>query len=128
MKNKTKGKVIKAVALTIDVASPLIATLCLFPVWVDKSSSATVSGIFLVFAFLSCLPFLKQIKMWLKSPSVPVLWCVFLVLFTILRSIIEQMWFICLVGAISNAIGAILYKIGNTYSEVEDEEETSDEQ
>ena len=121
MKNKTKGKVIKAAALTIDVGSPLIATLCLFPVWVDKSSSATVSGIFLVFAFLSCLPFLNQIKAWLKSPSVPVLWCVFLVLFTLLRSIIEQMWFICLVGAISNAIGSILYKIGDTYSEAEDE-------
>lgn len=114
MKNTTKGKIIKGTALTIDVAAPLIATICQFPVWVEKSSSATISGVFLVFAFLSCLPFLNQIKTWLKSPSVPVLWCVFLVLFTLLRNIIDQMWIICLVGVISNCIGSVIYKVGNT--------------
>ena len=114
MKNITKGEVIKYAALTIDVAAPLIATICQFPVWVEKSSDATVSGIFLVFAFLSCLPFLNQIKTWLKSPSVPVLWCVFLVLFTLLRNIIDQMWIICLVGALANYLGSVVYKLGNT--------------
>jgi hypothetical protein len=114
MKNTTKGKVIKGAALMIDVAAPLIATICQFPVWVEKSSSATVSGLFLVFAFLSCLPFLNQIKTWLKSPSVPVLWCVFLVLFALLRNIIDQMWIICLVGVISNCVGSIVYKVGDS--------------
>ena len=121
MKNATKGRILKGTALTVDVASPLIATLCQFPVWVDKSASATISGVFLVFAFLSCLPFLKQIKAWLKSPSVPILWIVFLVLFTALRSIIDQMWLICFIGAISNLLGSILYKCGNTLSEKPDE-------
>ena len=32
MKNTTKGKVIKGAALTIDVAAPLVATICQFPV------------------------------------------------------------------------------------------------
>ncbi len=121
MKNKTKGRVIKGAALTVDVAAPLIATICQFPVWVEKSSSATISGVFLVFAFLSCLPFLNQIKTWLKSPSVPVLWCVFLVLFTLLRNIIDQMWIICLVGVISNCVGSLLYKAGNTVGAKPDE-------
>ena len=120
MKNTTKGKIIKGTALTIDVAAPLITTICQFPVWVEKSSSATVSGIFLVFAFLSCLPFLNQIKTWLKSPSVPVFWCVFLVLFTLLRTIIDQMWIICLVGVISNCAGSIVYKVGNTVGQKPD--------
>lgn len=113
MKNQTKGKIIKGTALTIDVAAPLIATISQFPVWVEKSSEATISGVFLVFALLSCIPFLNQIKTWLKSPSVPVLWCVFLVIFTLLRNIIDQMWIICLVGVISNCIGSGLYKVGN---------------
>ena len=120
MKNTTKGKVIKGAALTVDVAAPLVATICQFPVWVEKSSSATISGVFLVFAFLSCLPFLNQIKTWLKSPSVPVLWCVFLVLFTLLRNIIDQMWIICLVGVISNSVGSIVYKVGNTVGQKPD--------
>ena len=121
MKNTTKGKIIKGAALTIDVVSPLIATICQFPVWVEKSSSATISGVFLVFAFLSCLPFLNQIKTWLKSPSVPVLWCVFLVLFTLLRNIIDQMWIICFVGVISNYAGSFIYKIGEGIGQKNDE-------
>ena len=114
MKNATKGNIIKGAALTIDVVAPLVATISQFPVWIEKSSDATISGVFLVFAFLSCLPFLNQIKTWLKSPSVPVVWCVFLGLFTLLRNIIDQMWVICLVGVISNCLGSIVYKIGNT--------------
>ena len=120
MKNTTKGKVIKGAGLTIDVAAPLIATICQFPVWVEKSSSATISGVFLVFAFISCLPFLNQIKTWLKSPSVPVLWCVFLVLFTLLRNIIDQMWIICFVGVISNFAGSIVYKFGGAIAQKPD--------
>ena len=120
MKNNTKGKIIRGTALTIDVAAPLIATICQFPVWVEKSSSATISGVFLVFAFLSCLPFLNQVKTWLKSPSVPVLWCIFLVIFTFLRNIIDQMWIICLVGVISNFAGSLIYKLGNTVGQKPD--------
>jgi len=126
MKNKTKGRIVKGAALTLDVGAPLIATICQFPVWIEKSSSATISGVFLVFAFLSCIPFLNQIKTWLKSPSVPVLWCVFLVLFSLLRNIIDQMWIICLVGAISNCIGSLIYKAGNIVGEKPDAVETED--
>ena len=120
MKNATKGKAIHGAALTIDVAAPLIATICQFPVWVDKSSSATISGLFLMFAFLSCIPFLGQIKAYLKSPSVPVLWFVFLIMFTVLRNIIDQMWFICLIGVISNSVGSIVYKAGTAIGEKPD--------
>ena len=69
MTNATKGKVIKGAAVTLDVAAPLIATLSQFPVWVERSSEATVSGLFLIFALLSILPFLKVIKEYFKSPS-----------------------------------------------------------
>lgn len=113
MKNKTKGRLIKGSALVLDVGAPLITTITQFPVWIDKGASSTVSGIFLVFAFLSIVPFLNQIKAWLKSPSVPVLWLVFFVLFSLLRSIIDQMAIICLIGAIANLLGSIIYKAGN---------------
>lgn len=112
MKNITKGKVLKTSAVTLDVAAPLIATITQFPIWVDKSSAATVSGLFLVFAFLSAIPFMKQIKAYLKSPSVWSMWCIFLVLFVALRNIIDQMLVVCFVGLISNACGEGLYKLG----------------
>ena len=112
MKNATKGKIVKAAAVGIDVLGPLGATCSQFPIWVEKSSAATVSGLFLVFAILSCIPLFKQIKEWLKTPSVPVMFTVAAVLFIALRNIIDQMVLICVVGAIANVVGAVVYKAG----------------
>lgn len=113
MKNVTKGKVIKGVAVGIDVLGPFIATLTQFPVWVDKSAEATMSGLFLVFAALSVIPFFKQIKAFIKSPSVWVLWCVLFVFFVALQSIISEMLVVCFWGMVANIIGTVIYKIGD---------------
>lgn len=120
MKNATKGKIIKGVAVAIDVAVPLIATLTQFPVWIEKSSEATVSGLFLVFAVLAVIPLFKQIKEFMKSPSVWILWCVLYVLLVVLQSIIAEMVKICFAGMIANIIGAGIYKLGAYIGSKED--------
>lgn len=122
MKNTTKSKICKITAIGVDVAAPLAATISQFPIWVDKSSSATISGLFLVFAFLSSIPFMKQIKAYLKSPSAWSMWCIFLVLFIALRNIIDQMVIIALVGLLSNACGEGIYKLGEHYGNLSDTE------
>lgn len=122
MKNTTKSKICKITAIGVDVAAPLAATISQFPIWVDKSSSATISGLFLVFAFLSSIPFMKQIKAYLKSPSAWSMWCIFLVLFIALRNIIDQMVIIALVGLLSNACGEGIYKLSEHYGNLPDSE------
>ncbi len=112
MTNKTKGKIIKAGAVTLDVAVPLIATLAQFPIWIERSSEATMSGLFLLLALISCLPFLKQLKAYFKSPSVWVVWIILLTLFICLRNIIDQMVIVCFFGTVANVIGAGIYKLG----------------
>lgn len=112
MTRKTTGKIIRYSAVGIDVLVPLGATVSQFPIWIERSAEATVSGLFVVFAFLSCLPFLRQIKEYLKSPSVAVLWAVAFFLFLSLQSIINEMVFVCFFGMISNTMGAGIYKIG----------------
>lgn len=112
MKNTTKGNIIKAIAIVIDVGAPLAATLTQFPVWIDRSSEATFSGVFLLFAFLSCLPFIKQIKSYFRSPAVWVVWLVLFVFLFALNNIISEMLIVSFVGLIANCIGAIIYKIG----------------
>lgn len=124
MKNVTKGKIIKASAVAIDVAVPFAATLTQFPIWIDRSSSATVSGLFLIFAFLSAIPFINQIKAFLKSPSVWVMWIVLLILFIALRNIIDEMLVVCFAGSVSGVVGAVLYKIGGAVGEKPDEPES----
>lgn len=120
MTNKTKGRVLKATAVSLDVAAPLGATIAQFPIWIEQSAGATVSGLFLVVAFLCCIPFYKVIFKWLKSPSVPVLWIVIFVLLYALSNIIDQMLVVCMVGIISNLAGAVIYKAGKQIGERED--------
>lgn len=112
MTNFTKGSIIKGAAVTIDVAVPLAATFNQFPIWVDRSSEATMSGLFLIFAFLSCLPFIKQIKAYFKSPSSWVVWTVLLIMFISLRNIVDEMIIVCFFGMVANLIGTGIYKIG----------------
>ena len=112
MKNAVKGHIIKGVAVCVDVAVPLAATLTQFPIWVNRSSEATMSGLFLLFAMLSCLPFMKQIKAYMKSPAVWSVWCILFVLFVLLRNIINEMLIVCFFGMIANLAGAGIYKIG----------------
>lgn len=122
MKPKTKGNILKSIAIGVDVLVPLAATFSQFPIWIERSSSATVSGVFLIFAFFSVLPFLKQIRTWLKSPSVEVVWLIIFIMLLILKSIIQEMVIICFFGVLSNTIGAVLYRIGKKISDKDSEE------
>ena len=51
-----KRQALKALALAIDVGGPLVATMTQFPLWIERSAEATVSGLFVVFAILSAVP------------------------------------------------------------------------
>ena len=113
MTNKVKGNFLKTIAVIIDVGAPLAATLTQFPVWVGRSSEATFSGIFILFAFISCLPFIKYIKAFLRSPAIWVVWLVLFVFMFALSNIITEMIVVSFVGLVSNCIGAVLYKIGS---------------
>ena len=120
MTNSVKGRILKATALVIDTVVPLIVTVSNFPIWIDKSADATVSGVcisgvFLVIALFCLIPALRQFVMTMKTPSVPVLWGVLLVIFLCIRSIIDQMVVVLFVGTIANIVGAILYNIGKSY-------------
>ena len=114
MSNAVKSKIIKGCGITIDIAAPLIATISQFPVWIEKSASATVSGVFVLMAFFSCIPLMKHIKNFIKSPSIPIVWLIVFVMLYALNSIIDQMIVVAFVGVISNTIGTFIYKIGDT--------------
>ena len=112
MTRATQGKIVKGAAIALDVGAPLIATLTQFPVWVNKSSEATVSGLFLLLALVSVIPFFKQIKEYIKSPSVWVPWTVIFGMMIVLRSILDEMIIVCFVGMVANILGAGIYNVG----------------
>lgn len=112
MKNSTKGAIFKVIAVCIDVGVPVVATLTQFPLWVEQSAEATMSGLCLVFLLVSALPFLKQIGEYFRSPSAYVIWGLLFVLFLLLRNIIDQMFIVSFAGFVANIIGAGIYAIG----------------
>ena len=73
-----------------------------------------------MFVLLSCLPFLKQLKEYFKSPSSWLVFTVLFFLFVILRNIIEQMLVVSFVGMVANIIGAGIYTLGRSIGEKED--------
>lgn len=111
-KRVLEGRIIRYLAILVDVLPPFLATAFQFPLWISESKEAQMSALFLMFAFMSCIPFLKQIKMWLKSPSVWGMWIVIFVLMVALENIISEMVVIAFTGMISNIIGACIYKFG----------------
>lgn len=113
MRRISTSGIIKGIAVTVDVAVPLAATFTQFPVWIERSSEATVSGLFLVFAFLSCLPFLKRIKEYFRSPSSLAVWLVLFLVLVCLNNIIKEMLTVALFGLLSSCIGTVLWKIGD---------------
>jgi hypothetical protein len=112
MTNKTKGKLIKGGALALDVGVPLAVTLSYFPLWVEKSSEATISGLAVVFALLSIIPMIRVIKKHLGSPAAWMIWSTLAVLLLAISQIIDQAIVISIFGAASNGVGAAVYKVG----------------
>ena len=78
----------------------------------QRSSEATVSGLFLFFALISIIPFLKQLKEYFKSPSAYVVWIILFSIFIVLRNIIDEMVIVCFIGMVANILGAVIYNIG----------------
>lgn len=112
MRKATIGRIVKGGAVTLDVAAPLTATLTQFPVWVERSADATVSGMFLILALLSVIPFLKQIREYFRSPDAWVVWCVIFVFFVVLQNIVQEMLIVSFVGLVANIVGKGVYKLG----------------
>lgn len=105
-----KQTIAKTIALALNVGAPLAATMTQFPIWVERSAEATVSGLFLFFALLSIVPLIKLFKRFLQSPSSPLMWGLIYIFLTALNSIISEMIIIAFVGMVSNIIGTFIYR------------------
>lgn len=115
-----KRKILKGIALTIDVGAPAIATLMQFPLWVDRSAGATMSGLCVLFLLFSAIPLARWFTRLIKSPSAPIMWGLLFGLFVALEAIIKEMIVIAFVGFIANIIGMVIFKIAGEEKEKEE--------
>ena len=101
-----------ALALAVSVIVPLCAILSYFPLWKERGEGAVISGFVLLLCVVAFSPLIKAVKRFLASPSQCTVWIISFVCFFVLAKISNEMTVISFVGAISNIIGAVLFKIG----------------
>ena len=120
MTNRTKSRLYKGCGLCIDVGAPLAATMSQFPIWIERSSGATISGLFLVFALLSVIPLFRWFKEKFSTPSAKLIWTILFVAMYALHAIIEELVLITFVGMVANYVGDIMFAFGTKYNDGED--------
>jgi chromate transport protein ChrA len=113
--NSAKYGLLHLIALLACILPPAAITVYYFPLWVERGGGASVSGA-TVFLLLICgIPLIKSIKEYFKSPSTKMLWFVGLIMFWLLKSIIDEMVVICFAGFIGNCIGTLFFKWRDKY-------------
>ena len=109
MNNKLKYNGLTALGALLCIAPPAVVTLCYFPLWVEKSSSATVSGLSLILILISIIPLFRIVKEHISSPSAPVVWLLVCLFCFAFKSIIDQILVISFVGAVSSVAGMFIF-------------------
>ena len=115
---KIKYIALAALSVAVSVIPVVISTLSYFSLWRQRGSTALLSGTAVLLLFIASAPLFKLIRRALASPSIPLVWLVFFLLFFTLRSIADEITVISFVGFISNSIGALIFKIALKYKVV----------
>ena len=113
MTRNKKGAVMYYTGIVISVLAPLITAMTQFPIWTENVPKSQLGGMFIFTALLSCTPFLKHIRMQLKTPSAVTVWALLFLVCWAMNKIIDQLYVIALVGLVANILGAVLCAVGN---------------
>lgn len=113
MTRRKKGLILYYTGMAVSVVAPLITALTQFPVWTESVPKSQLGGMFIFTALLSCIPFLKHIRMQLKTPSAVTVWALLFLLCWSMNKIVDKLQIIALVGLVANVLGAILCYVGN---------------
>lgn len=126
MKQRTKYRLWDLGARLCAVLPPLGATLYFFPVWVKESSGATFSGMTLVAILVCMIPFWKKLLAGAKQlfeTGMPVFWAILLGVLFLIRSILDQVLVISVIGLGASLLSMLLCGIRNRYGEERHERE-----
>ena len=110
-KNKGLKALLRAVAAIISVLAPALAVLFYFPLWQSGAPEKLLSGGVLLLLIICAVPLFKILSRIIKTPAAHTLWLIIFIAFYLLSSIAEQMTVISFTGFLSNAIGALIFKL-----------------
>ncbi len=113
---KSRNILLYLLGLAISVIPVSAAIISYFPIWAEVRNGSVISGISLVLLLIAAKPIYNHLKMSIRSPSAYMLWLSVFVLFFLLSRIADEMTVIAFVGFVSNALGAVLFKMSGLYT------------
>ena len=113
--------IIRSAALLLSVIPPLISVVSYFPIWCDRGAGTVLSGFAALLLVMTFMPLFKLLKRVLESPSAWAMWLISFLIFFALSRISDQMIVISFIGTLSNALGAILYRISDRSGDVNEQ-------
>lgn len=114
MKPDARTSVYFIIGTVLSVVPATLSVLMYFPLWQEKNVAAVVSGFTLLLLLISGLPLWRLMKRALASPSVWTVWLILFVIFALLSAIANEMKVICFVGFVSNALGAVFFRLAKS--------------
>ncbi len=105
-----KRLIFTVIGAFLSAAVPIAVTLSYFPLW-RESGEAAISGISLLLLLIAAVPIFRIIKKILATPSAPVIWLLVFIAFLLFSRIANEVTVISFFGFISNAVGAIFFKL-----------------
>ena len=107
-----KRNALKLFSLILCTIPPALATLYYFPIWYRESRFEIVIPGVAVMCFCLCsIPILRWVMKKIKSPAIWMVWTVAAVLLVAMEKILPQLTVICEIGAATNIVGAVLWKL-----------------
>lgn len=117
MNARIKSYILILFGLAVSIIPTIIAAVSYFPIWKERGTNAVFSGFLLLLMLISIIPLFKFLKKVFESPSIQFTWLFIFILFSLMKSIVNEMIVISLVGFISNSLGAILFKLSKRVGE-----------
>lgn len=114
MKKQRNALLIKILGLCVCIIPPAIATIDLFPLFVE-SGEKQISAIGALLLIVCAVPFWKQVKHFLSSPSAWKVWTVVVILSAVCRAVMDELFVISTIGLISGLVGAVIFAIEKSY-------------
>ena len=123
--SRSKATALSVCGYALCILPPAAAVLEHFPVWLAADERSAFSAIGMCLLALCCLPFLRALKAWLRTPSAWRMWlCLFLVLW-LGRPLAEGLLAVSFFGVLGSIAGAVLLKMGRAEAERAKAEETA---
>ncbi len=101
----------RILGMLLCILPPGIAVLEQFPIWMAEGGETIFSAFTLFMLVLVSIPFWKQLKEALASPSAWMFWLIIFILLRLFSNIYQGVMIIAFVGFVSGVFGACSFRL-----------------